>query len=253
MGLATATALAESGVTRLVLVDLNLDSLQTAEAAIAEAARARGHAVQTELVAANLAEEVACNRAVEQAFSRFGRVDVCVNCAGINQRPRGLTHELDVLTLDGLHAVNMRGLWMTQRAQLRAMLKQEPLPTRPSDVGLRGAIVNISSNSAFAPLANIGAYASGKAGVVGLCHVDGKAYADQGIRVNGIALGVIATGMNVSSRAAGETFSTMLERTPAGRIGKAAKIAQAALFLCHPLTTCIHGQTLTVDGGYSLA
>jgi NAD(P)-dependent dehydrogenase (short-subunit alcohol dehydrogenase family) len=82
---------------------------------------------------------------VSQTSQRFGRLDYCVNCAGILGRYTRST-ETSTAEFDRINSVNYRGSWLASRAQLRAMLLQDPLPSHDADrPGQRGSIVNIAS------------------------------------------------------------------------------------------------------------
>ncbi|KAM0750870.1 oxidoreductase [Meredithblackwellia eburnea MCA 4105] len=251
IGFGCAKAFVANGVRNLVMVDLFQENLDKAAGELKAAAKFSSE-VKILTVPTNVSVEAEVDAAVAKTIETFGRIDFCLNAAGVNMNPRGFTETTSMDLYDRIMGINLRGVFMCQRAQIRAMLKQEPRSTRACDKGLRGAIVHIGSNSAFAPPPNLTPYAASKAGVSMLVHADGKAYAEHGIRLNAIAPGIIATAMNLSSRQAGETFDEMVQRTPAKRIGEAEEIANAALFLAHPLSTFINGQTLIVDGGYSL-
>ncbi|KAM0748433.1 NAD(P)-binding protein [Meredithblackwellia eburnea MCA 4105] len=249
MGLATATAFAAAGITKIVLVDLKLDALEQASKGIKVAAN-RG--VQLLLSVADVSNEDQVVGAVQGAVNKFGAIHFAVHCAGINQQPRSMTHETPTEVFEKVAGINYRGTWLVERELLRVMVKQDPIKTWDFDQGLRGSIVTISSNSIKGPLPIFSPYATSKAAVSMLAHADGKSYGPHGIRINCIAPGVIATPMNLSSRQAGENFSDMLARIPQGRIGEAVEIAHTALFLSHPKTTYLQGQTIFVDGGYTL-
>jgi 3-oxoacyl-[acyl-carrier protein] reductase len=116
----------------------------------------------------------------------------------------------------------------------------------------RGSILIISSIGAFKSVIGNPAYAASKAGVVGLTRTLGDAWGREGVRVNGIAPGMIATKMTEVTTGNPERLKGVLETISLGRLGLPADIANAALFLVSPLAAYITGTTLTVDGGRSL-
>lgn len=82
---------------------------------------------------------------MKMVVERFGRIDYAVNCAGILGKDQR-SGEMDISSFDAINNVNYRGCWISSRAQLQAMVQQEPLPSKnPSRPGTRGAIVNIAS------------------------------------------------------------------------------------------------------------
>jgi 3-oxoacyl-[acyl-carrier protein] reductase len=113
----------------------------------------------------------------------------------------------------------------------------------------RGSIITVSSTAAYH--ANIGnpAYNASKAGAVGLTRTLGAAWAREGIRVNGIAPGFVATKMTAVTTENPKRLAAMQERIPLGRIGVPLDMAGVALFLASPLASYVIGQTIPVDGG----
>lgn len=116
----------------------------------------------------------------------------------------------------------------------------------------QGSIVIISSIGAFKAVKGNPAYAASKAGVFGLTRTLGDAWGGEGVRVNGIAPGMIATKMTAVTTEHPERLRAALETISLGRLGTAQDIANVALFLVSPLAGYITGQTLVVDGGRSL-
>jgi NAD(P)-dependent dehydrogenase (short-subunit alcohol dehydrogenase family) len=115
-----------------------------------------------------------------------------------------------------------------------------------------GAIVNTASVSGlkgFPPL--LPAYVASKFGVVGLTAVTARSYAGQGIRVNAVCPGAIATPMLERIGAGAERLGvSLVAENPAGRLGDPAEVAEAVVWLCTDAASFITGQTLTIDGGF---
>ncbi|KAI5479971.1 3-oxoacyl-[acyl-carrier-protein] reductase FabG [Pseudohyphozyma bogoriensis] len=253
IGQATAVSFAQAGVTKFALVDLVLEGLEATRTLLEAEAGGASSALQVVLLPTDVSSEVAVDAAVAGAAQEFGRIDFCVNSAGLNQRPRALLHETTMDAYDRVVNVNQRGLFLCQRAQVRQMLAQPLLPTRACDVGRRGSIVNICSISGLRPTNNLTPYAASKAAAITITQADSQSYASQGIRINGIAPGVIATPMNKASIEAGQDFSSFINGTPAARMGDPSEIAHAALFLSHPRSTYIIGHIVVVDGGNTIS
>ena len=117
----------------------------------------------------------------------------------------------------------------------------------------RGSLIVISSTGAFRATKGTPAYSASKAGTLGLVRSLAEAWAMDGIRVNGIAPGLIETKMTEVSTKHPERLRRMLDEIPLDRLGQPEDVAGAALFLASPLASYIIGQTLVVDGGSLLS
>lgn len=115
-----------------------------------------------------------------------------------------------------------------------------------------GSMVIISSIGAFKSVVGNPAYAASKAGVFGLTRTLGDAWGREGVRVNGIAPGMIATKMTKVTTDHPDRLQAALNTISLGRLGLPEDVANMALFLVSPLASYITGQTLVVDGGRSL-
>jgi len=116
----------------------------------------------------------------------------------------------------------------------------------------KGAMIIVSSTSAYHAAVGNPAYAASKAGAVSLCRTLGKAWARDGIRVNGIAPGYVATKLTRVTTDNEKRMDGVLRAIPMGRTGEPSEMAGAALFLASDLASYMIGQTLTVDGGLML-
>jgi 3-oxoacyl-[acyl-carrier protein] reductase len=116
-----------------------------------------------------------------------------------------------------------------------------------------GAMIIVSSAAAFHSTVGTPAYNASKTGAFGLTRTLGEAWARDGIRVNGIAPGLVATKLTRVTTDEPERLAASLRKIPLGRLGTPADMAGAALFLASPLSAYILGQTLLVDGGLLLA
>ena len=168
---------------------------------------------------------------------RFKQLDVLVLCQGIVIYRRG---EFDPVGFRRVIEVNLNSL-MDCALKFQPMLKAS-----------RGSLITVSSTAAFHATRGNPAYNASKTGVVGLTRTLGEAWAGDGIRVNGIAPGLVDTKLTKVTTDHPDRLEASLSRIPAGRLGTPADMAGVALFLASPLSAYIYGQTLPVDGGLIL-
>lgn len=175
--------------------------------------------------------------AIEAAPLPFAGLDVLILCQGTVVYRRG---EFEREGWDRVMAVNLDSLMHISR-KFRAQL---------SDAG--GSIVIVSSISGLK--ANIGnpAYAASKAGAISLTKTLGQAFAADGIRVNGLAPGLVDTKLTKVTTQNPERLQGTLAHIPQRRMGTPEDMAGAAIFLASPLASYVTGHTLIVDGGLSL-
>jgi 3-oxoacyl-[acyl-carrier protein] reductase len=182
--------------------------------------------------------DVADPSAVVAAMIPFEQLDVVVLSQGTVIYGRG---EFQTEGFARVIDVNLTSL-MTCAMRVRSMLAPA-----------RGSLLIISSLGAFRSTKGNPAYAASKSGTLGLIRSLAEAWATEGIRVNGIAPGLIDTKMTAVSTRHPERLRRMLEEIPLNRLGKPVDVAGAALFLASPLASYIIGQTLVVDGGLLLS
>ena len=176
-------------------------------------------------------------QSVSQLFTGVEELDILVNCAGIIRR--GAEHNLDVF--EQVIAVNLTGT-MRVCSAARALLARRG-----------GAIVNLASMLSFFGGALVPAYSASKGGIAQLTRSLALAYAAEGIRVNAVAPGWIATPLTQALQDDTERSRGLLERTPLGRWGQPEDVAQVAAFLCTPAASFMTGTIVPVDGGYLVA
>jgi NAD(P)-dependent dehydrogenase (short-subunit alcohol dehydrogenase family) len=169
-------------------------------------------------------------------------LDVLVNNAGQNL-PGGRS-EYDPDVFEEVVAVNLFSAFRMASA-CRPLLEASAL-----DGG--ASVVNVGSMSSFFGMEIVPAYGAAKAGVVQLTKTLAVAWARHGIRVNAVAPGVIETDMTAPMLPFEELTAPILARTPMGRFGTPADVAPVVLFLASPAARYITGQTIPVDGGFSV-
>ena len=165
-----------------------------------------------------------------------GQLDVLVNNAGMVVYKR---QEFEAETFRRVLEVNL-----TATLTLSNLLK-------PGLTATGGSIINIASLTSFFASAGNPAYGASKAGMVQLTKTLAVAWAKNGIRVNAIAPGWIATNMTEVSQSREAVNEEILRRTPMGRWSQPEDIAGVALFLASPLASYTTGETISVDGGFS--
>ncbi|PWL18605.1 2-deoxy-D-gluconate 3-dehydrogenase [Falsochrobactrum shanghaiense] len=176
-----------------------------------------------------------CDEAGVQALvDSLDRIDIVVNCAGVIRRHE--EHQLDVF--EKVLAINLTGTMRVSTAA-RAKLAES-----------KGAIVNTASMLSFFGGGLVPAYSASKGGVAQLTKSLAIAYAPDGIRVNAVAPGWIATLLTQALQDDPARSGPILERTPMKRWGKPEDIAGAVAFLCSPAAAFITGIVMPVDGGY---
>jgi 3-oxoacyl-[acyl-carrier protein] reductase len=124
---------------------------------------------------------------------------------------------------------------------------------KPMLLETHGKLVVVSSLSGFRSNKGNPAYAASKAGVINLTRTLGEAWAPEGIRVNGLAPGLVNTKLTKVTTDNPKRLADTLTKIPLGRLGEPHEMAGAALFLASPLASYVIGQTLIVDGGLSNA
>jgi len=180
-------------------------------------------------------EEV--DRAVEELLSRFGKIDVVVNSAGITRDM--LLLKMKAEDWQKVLDVNLNSCFYVCQAALFPMLKAR-----------RGRIINISSIVGITGNAGQANYAASKAGMIGFSKSLAKEVASRNILVNCIAPGFIDTPMTGFLQ--GEKKEALLEKIPLKRMGTQEEVASCALFLASPFASYITGTVITCDGGLAM-
>ena len=205
-----------------------------AEAALAELGP------KAAFVPVEIAKPESCQAMVRETVARFGRLDVLVNNAGVNERKRP-----ELYAPDEWHRIietNLSGAFFAAQAAFPEMKK-----------GGGGKIINIGSmmsifGASFAPV-----YSSSKGGIVQLTKSTAVAWAKDSIQVNAILPGWIDTALTQRARQdVPALHDSVLKRTPAGRWGTPGDFAGIAVFLAAAASDYVTGAAITVDGGYSV-
>ncbi|MCB6183518.1 L-iditol 2-dehydrogenase [Leeia sp. TBRC 13508] len=239
IGLATAEAFVREGA-KCTIVDIHPQASEGVVALI-EKAPSSVQYVSTDITNLQQIDEM-----VATAIARFGAIDVLFNNAGIAIFEKLL--DSTEAAYDKLFNVNVKGLFFVMQKVLQHMV----------DSGVKGSVINLSSQAGRRGEALVAHYCATKAAVISYTQSAALAMAPHGIRVNAIAPGVIDTPMwkqvdamfaQLEGLEIGQKKEMVGKAVPLGRFGFPEEVADAAVFLASELSRYITAQTLNVDGG----
>ncbi|MGM0982319.1 MAG: L-iditol 2-dehydrogenase [Pseudomonadota bacterium] len=242
IGLSISRAYLEEGAS-VVIADIDQGAIDEALAMLKE----EGHGDERLMgVRLDVCDRQAIDAMVESVSERFGGIDILVNNAAVF----GMEPVLEVTesSFDRQFAVNVKGLFFTLQAVARAMVSR----------GQGGAIINMASQAGRRGEALVSVYCATKAAVISLTQSSALGLIEHGIRVNGIAPGVVDTPMwgevdalfaRYEKRPLGEKKRLVGEAVPYGRMGRPEDYAGPAVFLASDDSDYVVAQTLNVDGG----
>ncbi|WP_020652464.1 SDR family oxidoreductase [Massilia niastensis] len=233
IGRAIALAFGRSGAS-VVVADTSIEGGHATAAMIVESG---GKAL---FVQSNVTRAADVEALVEKTVNYYGRLDYAVNNAAVEEEGQPLADAEDD-QFDRIMGVNVKGVWLCMKYQLRQMLKQGS-----------GAIVNMASVSGLVAAPNRAIYGASKHAVVGLTKSAAAEYARDGIRVNALCPSAVRTPMlaRMVERDPG-TEKRLESAQPMGRVAEPVEIANAALWLCSDQASYVNGHELVVDGGFT--
>jgi 3-oxoacyl-[acyl-carrier protein] reductase len=231
IGEGIALKLAEQGA-HIAFTYVSESSAEKA-AALQEKLTALG--VQAKAYRSNAGDFAESEAFVNDVVKTFGRVDVCVNNAGISKD--NLLLRLTPESWDEVMNINLKSVFNMTKQVIRPMMKQKS-----------GSIINMSSVIGLMGNAGQGSYAASKAGIMGFTKSVAKELGSRNIRCNAIAPGFVETDMTGYLKE-GEQADKYKAGIPLGRFGTAEDIANVTLFLASDLSAYVTGQVLSVDGG----
>ena len=181
---------------------------------------------------------------IDAVAAAQSRLDVLVNNAGIALPSLGLDEwEPDVF--DRAVAMLLNGAFRMARRSVDLLAQ--------SVISGGGSVIGIASMSSFFGIPIVPGYGAAKTGLVGLTRTMAAHWGARGVRANAVAAGLTRSGMTAGTFEQEAWTAPTLARTPLGRLGEPDDIAQAILFLASPAASWITGQTLVVDGGYTIS
>ena len=234
MGFAAARSFAESGAA-VVLADVNRTAVEKA----AQDLKDKGYQVLA--VPCDVSKEEQVKAMMDKTVDTFGRLDAAYNNAGVNSLMTD-TADLSSEEYDRVMDIDLRGVWLCMKYELQQMRKQGS-----------GAIVNCSSLGGLVGNGGRAAYHAAKHGILGMTKSAAIEYAPRGIRINAICPGTIETPMVEQMVASGDlSREACAQLAPIGRLGTEQEIADVVLWLCSSASTYVIGQSIAVDGGYTI-
>jgi len=209
--------------------------------AVAEQVRALGR--DALVIEADVTQDADITRCVDATLSRFGHVDVLVNNVGGRRgAPEGNLLDSGPDYWRQTLELNLYTVLACSQAFARTMIEREGA----------GVILNVASVAAYKASAHLAPYGAAKAGLVQLTKTLGLELAAHGIRVNGVAPGMVDTD-SLREFLDDEALAERAKTIPAGRIAQPEDIGKVAVLLASDLASWVNGQTLIADGGEVLA
>lgn len=232
IGKAVAAMLCRAGAA-VAFVDRNAAGAEAAAREAGVPGRARG-------IGVDISDETSVASAWQDIAAQAGGIDIVVNAAGVIS-PNVPADQAEMSDFDRVIAVNLKGILITAKHAYPHL-----------KAGGRGSIINLSSQAALLSLPNQAIYTASKGGVTSLTRSLAIDWARDNIRVNAIAPTFIRTPMAEPMLADPAVLRASERRIPLGRVGVPDDIASVALFLASDMSSLMTGQTLAVDGGWSI-
>ncbi|MYL35081.1 SDR family oxidoreductase [Pontibacillus yanchengensis] len=229
IGHSMAIALAEAGAD-IALLQRNVEKTD-----VQEEIKALGR--KCEIIPCNLDDTNQVKEAVPAVVTAFGKIDILVNCAGIQRRSPSVDFAEE--DWDDVINVNLKTVWLLCQQAGRYMTEQNS-----------GKIINLGSLLSFQGGYTVPAYAAAKGGVTQLTKALSNEWAKHNVNVNAIIPGYIATDMNTSLINDETRNQQILDRIPADRWGDSEDFKGTVVFLASDASNYIHGHQLAVDGGW---
>lgn len=234
IGEAIAHAMSEFGA-KLVLASRKIEGLNAVKEKIESLG---GEAV---CIPTHMGDLDSLQRLVDGSLDAYGTIDVLVNNAATNPI-FGPIMESEPPAWDKIMDVNLKGAFFLTRAAGRTMLEKGS-----------GSVINVSTEAALRPAPGLGVYSISKAGLDMITKAFAQEWGGSGIRVNGIAPGLVQTHFSQALWANEEIRKTVESRIPLGRMAQPEEIAGLAVFLASDASSYITGQTIIADGGSMVA
>lgn len=229
IGSVLAKGLAGAGGTML-LCDINESGLQSLKAEI-EAAGGKARCYLMDVSDLNSIREC-----VQKAAGEAGRIDVLVNCAGINKREGFL--DVEEKTYDRIMDINLKGMYFLSQEVAKLMVRQK-----------NGNIINVASHNSVGMLGGCSVYGASKSAVTALTRSMAVEWAQYGIRANAIAPGHIITPLTQVTWDHPERSAYLKERIAMGRPGTPEELVGITVMLASDASSYMSGMMVHVDGG----
>ncbi len=234
IGLAIAQVMAREGAAVVIDYVGSEHEQEQAAQAVQGIERDGGKALA---VRADVSKQEDVQNLVAQTVGAFGRLDIMVNNAGIEQEHPFLEMPLEVW--DKVIAVDLTGPWLGSQLAARQMVKQ----------GHGGRIINISSVHEDLPMPTNAPYCAAKGGLRMLMRTIAVELAPHSITVNNIGPGAIDTPLDTSTKDDPQKYKQLLSEIPLGRMGQPEEVAELAVYLASDAAAYVTGSTYFIDGG----
>ncbi|MEE8305478.1 MAG: glucose 1-dehydrogenase [Candidatus Tectomicrobia bacterium] len=248
MRLAGKVALVSGGARGMGATEARLFATQGAKVVIGDVLETEGRQTEADINAAggealfvrlDVTSEANWQQVIAAAISHFGKLDVLVNNAGISAK--GMVEDTTVEDWNRVMDINAKGVFLGTKAAIPAMRQAGG-----------GSIINISSQLGLVGVDNSSPqYQASKGAVRLLTKATAIQYARDGIRVNSVHPGPIATPMTEARRADPDTYKLTVSRIPLGRYGQPEDVAYGVLYLASDESAFVTGSELVIDGGWT--
>ncbi len=234
IGEAIAMALSEFGA-KVVLCSRKIEGLN----AVKEKVEAAGG--EALCIPAHMGDLDSLQKVVDGTLEAYGTIDILVNNAATNPI-LGPAMEADVAAWDKILDVNLKGVFFLTKAVGKTMIANQ-----------KGSVINISTEAAQRPAPGLGVYSISKAGLDMVTKVFALEWGPMGVRVNGIAPGLVKTNFSKALWSNEEILKFVTSKNALGRMARPEEIAGAAVFLASDAASFITGQTLLAEAGAMLS
>lgn len=238
IGRAIAEALASAGA-HVVIAARTVAELELAALEIGASEAVRSAGGRASWVRADLASRAGAHALARAVLDRERVVDIVVNSAGVNIRPP--LGELSEADWDATMTVNLEAPFVLGQRLSPGMIERG-----------YGRFIHLSSQQAHRPFASSGAYGVSKAGVEALARSQAEAWSGHGVTANALIPGFVQTPLNTRLSSDPATVAALAARTLVGRNGLPADFAGPTVFLASPAAAYVTGQSIAVDGGFSV-
>lgn len=234
MGEAAVRIFAEKGAS-VAILDVDIEAAEKLSAELNE------NGANTIAIKCDVSSEAQVEKAIAKVVETYGKLDAAFNNAGIQIPAQDIT-ETSEEDYDKILNVNLKGVWLCMKHELIQMKKQQS-----------GAIVNNSSLAGKVGVPGRTPYVAAKHAILGITKSAAADYASQDIRINAVCPGTIETPMVNDMVNSGDLKrEDSINAAPINRLGKASEVADAAVWLCGEESTYVIGQSIAVDGGYTI-